>query len=111
MVKAERMVRMLGYIYEQPGELAVRDLAKICSISERAIFRDLHTLHLAGVRIKLNGRGYRVMNMESWRDVFEQKNIADAVVELITRGLKQCKDDKLIKQGEAALKLLKTSRA
>lgn len=109
MVKSEKMIQMLGFICEKPGELSAKDLAKLCSVSERGVYRYLHTHQQAGVNIKFNGGGYRVVHMH-WHYFFEQKKLANAVAELITRGLKQCKNAKLIKQGEAALKLMGTPR-
>lgn len=126
MAKSEKMVLMLDLICESPGELTAPFLAKTLDVSERAIYRYLSTWQRAGVYIRRNGRregGYRVMNMQ-WYYVFKQKEIAKAVEELITRGLKQCmvlkgtglkpvryEAEELIKQGEEALRLLKTTRA
>ena len=109
MTKSEKMIQMLDLICEKPGELSAKDLAKLCDVSERGIYRYLYTYKQAGVSIKFNGGGYRVVNMH-WHYFFEQKKLANAVAELITRGLKQCKNAKLIKQGEEALKLMRTSR-
>lgn len=110
MTKSAKMIKMLEFLCERPGELSAKDLAELCSVSERGIYRYLSTWQEAGVSIRLNGKGYRVVNMQ-WPYIFEQKKLANAVAELITRGLKQCKNKKLIKQGETALELLKTSRA
>lgn len=110
MSKSERMVQMLDLICEQPGELRVPALAKLCDVSERGIYRYLTTWQNVGVHIKLNGDGYVVVDTH-WPRIFEQKKLASAVRELITRGMKRCKNEKLLKQGAMALELLKPSRA
>lgn len=109
MVKSEKMIQMLDFICDKPGELNAKDLMKLCDVSERGIYRYLHTYRKAGVYIKFNGGGYRVVNMH-WHYFFEQKKLANAVAELITRGMKRCQNESLLKQGEAALALLKPSR-
>ncbi len=109
MVKSEKMIQMLDFICEKPGELNTKDLAKLCDVSERGIYRYLHTYRKAGIYIMFDGEGYRVVNMR-WHYLFVQKKLTKAVAELITRGMKRCQNEALLKQGEAALALLETSR-
>jgi len=110
MPKSEKMIKMLDLICESPGELGAPELSKLCDVSERGIYRYVSTWHRAGVYIRFNGGGYRVINMQ-WHYIFEQKKLVGAVEELIARGMSRCQDKKLIKQGERALALLKPPRA
>lgn len=112
MPKSEKMIKMLDLICESPGELDALALATLCDVSERGIYRYMSTLRRAGINISFNfdGNGYRVINMQ-WHYIFEQKKLAGAVKELITRGMRRCQNEELLKQGERALELLEPSRA
>ena len=107
MVKSEKMVRMLDFICERPGELKARDLAELCDVSERGIYRYLVTLKNAGISVVFNGGGYRAVSMQ-WYYILAQKKLTDAVAELVKRGLERCEDEALQVRGKRALAILGT---
>lgn len=105
MVKSEKMVRMLDFICERPGELKAGDLARLCDISERGIYRYLTTLKRAGISVIFNSGGYRVVSMQ-WYYILAQKKLTDAVAALVKRGLVRCEDEVLQAHGKRALAIL-----
>lgn len=105
MVKSEKMVRMLDLICERPGELKAGDLARLCDVSERGIYRYLVTLKNAGISVVFNGGGYRAVSMQ-WHYIFVQKKLTDAIAELVKRGLVRCENEALQVKGKRALAIL-----
>jgi len=107
MTKSQRMVKMLDLIYEKPGEFGVKQLAKLCDVSERGVYRDVKTWRGVGVYIRFNGGGYSVVDMhEQWGHILKQRRLVKAVIDLLTSGIEASKDKKLKEQGKEVLKFL-----
>jgi hypothetical protein len=58
MPKSEKLFEFLRLIKEYPNLRAV-DLAKLCDVSERGIYRYINTLERAGIPVRLIDGGYR----------------------------------------------------
>ncbi len=59
MTKSEKLFEMLRFIREYPN-LNVKDLAQLCDVSERGIYRYINTLSRAGIPVRLQDGGYRL---------------------------------------------------
>ena len=63
MAKSERLFEMLEYIKEYPY-LNAQDLARLCNVSERGIYRYLNTLSRAGISVRFQEDGYKLLDSE-----------------------------------------------
>ena len=105
MTKSEKLFEMLKYIREYPN-LTASDLALLCNVSERGVYRYLKTLSRAGISIRFDGHGYRLT-----KDMFDLLKDADieslmAAKSLLALGLKNSNDDKLSKHGKNLIELI-----
>lgn len=107
MTKSERMVKMLGLIYERPGELGAKQLAELCDVSERGVYRVVKTWLSVGVYIRFNGGGYNIVDIPlQWRGILKQRRLVNAVIDLLALGIEASKDRELKEQGKKVLKSL-----
>jgi len=107
MTKSQRMVKMLGLIYERPGEFGAKQLAKLCDVSERGVYRDVKTWRGVGVYLRFNGGGYNIVDIPlQWSSILKQRRLVNAVVDLLTLGIEASKDKELKEQGKKVLKSL-----
>lgn len=118
MTKSERMIKVLGLIYENPGEFDALALARRCDVSERGIFRDIRTLRGVGVHIKYKHKdgehsehsGYRIEDVPTYlRRSLKRALLIEAVIELVTLGIDASEDLGLKEKGSTVLKLLGAS--
>jgi predicted DNA-binding transcriptional regulator YafY len=58
MAKTEKVFDMLRLIKEYPN-LTAQDLARLCGVSERGIYRYLNTLSRAGISVRFKDGGYK----------------------------------------------------
>ena len=105
MTKSEKLFEMLQYIREYPY-LSARDLALLCDVSERGIYRYIDTLTSSGFPVRLRDGGYRLP--EDNPDLLEKLNVENlrSVRELLSIGMTNCGDEELFKQGGELLKLM-----
>lgn len=105
MAKSERLFEMLQYIREYP-DLTVKDLSRLCNVSERGIYRYINTLSRAGIPIRLQDGGYRLP--ENRLDLLEKVDVRslEAVRDLLSIGMKHCEDDQLVKHGRDFTELI-----
>jgi peptide/nickel transport system substrate-binding protein len=96
---------MLRYIREYP-HLTAQDLARLCNVSERGIYRYLNTLSRAGIPVRFQKGGYRLLE-----DEFEALEKVDfeglkAVRTLLSIGMRNCDDDQLLRHGKDFIALI-----
>ena len=105
MTKSEKLFEMLQYIREYPY-LSARDLALLCDVSERGIYRYIDTLTSSGFPVRLRDGGYRLP--EDNFDLLEKLDVENlrSVRELLSIGMTSCGDEELFKQGEELIKLV-----
>ncbi len=105
MAKSERVFEMLQYIREYP-DLTVQDLARLCNISERGIYRYINTLSRAGFPVRLQNGVYKLS--EDKYDLLEKVDVRnlEAVRDLLSIGMKHSGDDQLIKHGKDFIELI-----
>lgn len=53
---------MLRLIRENPNRLKAKDLATLCGVSERGVYRYLNSLAATGTRIRMGSNGYELLN-------------------------------------------------
>ena len=105
MAKSERLFDMLRYIREYPN-LTAQDLARLCNVSERGIYRYLNTLSRAGIPVRFQRGGYRLLE-----DEFEALEKVDfeglrAVRTLLSIGMRNCDDKQLLRYGKDFIELI-----
>jgi len=60
MTKSEKLFQMVEFIREDP-RLTAADLARLCDVSERGVYRYLYTLSKAGFSIRFQNGGYKLL--------------------------------------------------
>jgi len=105
VAKSERLFEMLQYIKEYP-HLTARDLAHLCKVSERGIYRYMNTLSRAGISVRFQDGGYKLTE-----DGFKFLEIVDAgdlraLRALLFIGMQNCDDDELIINGRKFVDLI-----
>ena len=105
MTKSEKLFEMLQYIREYPY-LSARDLALLCDVSERGIYRYIDTLTGSGFPVRLRDGGYRLP--EDSPDLLGKLNVENlrSVKELLSIGIIHCGDDELSKHGRELMQLV-----
>ena len=112
MTKTEKIFDMIKLITEYP-DLTARDLARLCDVSERGIYRYLNTLSKAGIPIRCQNGGYRLQ--EDYTDTLSDilrgtdPETLDAVRVLLSLGMRTCEDDRVVERGIGFTKLMEES--
>jgi len=98
VAKSERLFEMLEYIKEYPY-LNAQDLARLCNVSERGIYRYLNTLSRAGISVRFQEDGYKLLDSEL--DFLKKVDVESlrGVRELLSIGMENCDDDELLQYG------------
>ena len=109
MAKTEKVFEMLRNIVEYP-DLTPKDLARLCDVSERGVYRYLNTLSKAGIPIRFRDGGYKLQ--EDYSDVItgilggsDFGGLA-ALRVLLSEGMKSCKDDQVLEYGRKFMELI-----
>ncbi len=112
MTKTEKIFNMIKLIKEYP-DLTVKDLARLCYISERGIYRYLHTLSEAGILVRCQNGGYSLQedHIGILDDIFRETSTetSDAVRLLLSLGMQICEDDGIVERGKTVMKLIEES--
>lgn len=97
MAKSEKLFEMLQYIREFPY-LTSRDLARLCDVSVRGVYRYLNTLSRAGIHVHFQEDGYKLP--EEGINLLKRLDLEDleALKNILTIGMGNIKDAELIKQ-------------
>jgi len=88
------------------SDLNVKDLAQLCDVSERGIYRYINTLSRAGIPVRLQDGGYRLS--EDRFDLLERTDVRklEAVKDMLSIGVKHCSDDQLIRHARDFMDLI-----
>jgi hypothetical protein len=87
------------------------DLARLCNVSERGIYRYLGTLSRADISIRFRGGGHAVPKRmsevahEIMREIDREEHL-QTIGTLLSIGLANSDDDELIQYGKESMKLL-----
>ncbi|MBD3183888.1 HTH domain-containing protein [Candidatus Poribacteria bacterium] len=105
MAKSEKIFEMLEYISEYPN-LTPRDLARLCEVSERAIYRYLNTLSKVGISVQFEDGGYKLQG--GYRDIFKKPDPEglEALKILLSAGMEVCNDQHILEHGKSFLKII-----
>ncbi len=105
VTKSEKLFEMLQYIREYPY-LTAGDLALLCNVSERGIYRYINTLTKSGFPVRLRNGGYRLP--EDNLDLLGRLDAENlqSVGKLLAIGMIHCGDDELLKQGRELMQLI-----
>ena len=105
MTKSEKLFEMLQLIKEYPG-LTAKDLARLCSVSERGVYRYINTLSNADISIRFQDGGYRLQ--EDYSNILRKSNTEglDALRELVSLGMQNCEDRQLLGHGREFMALI-----
>jgi proteasome accessory factor B len=90
--RVHRLLRLIAAIQAKPGQLGPADLARLCEIHERMIYRDIQTLNASGIPCAYDdqSRGYRVARdffMPPIELTFEEAMSVVALLEEVGDGL------------------------
>lgn len=90
MTKTERIFDMLQLIHMNPGMYNIKDLSKLCDVSERAIYRYRRSLTNAGITIRLDRKqgGYKLLG-PYWKKVLAETDPEEreAIILLVRAGM------------------------
>ncbi len=105
MAKSEKLFEILGHVNSNPN-LTPRDLAKLCNVSERAVYRYLNTLSKVGISIQFQDGGYKVKG--NYGNILSEVDPEgmDAIKLLLSAGMQTYKDDKILDYGREFMKLI-----
>ena len=112
MPKSEKLFDMLQLIKEYPN-LNTEDLARLCDVSERGIYRYLNTLSNAGISVRFRNGSYKFQ--EDYADILSNvfnktdPETLDALRVLLSLGMQSCEDDEIMERGRDLMKLIETS--
>ena len=106
MAKSERLFEMLQYIREYP-DLTAQDLARLCKVSERGVYRYLNTLSRVGIPVYCQNGGYRLP--DDSLDLLKRIDLDSlrAVMKLLSIGMNNCDDDALLQPGRDFMQLMR----
>jgi len=106
MPKSEKLFDMLQLVREYPN-LNARDLARLCDVSERGIYRYLNTLSRAGIAIRFQNGGYK-LQQDDYTQIFGKAEPEDleTLGTLLSEGMRACEDDDLVERGKKLMELM-----
>ncbi len=105
MAKSEKLFEILRLIREC-SDLTPKDLARLCDVSERAIYRYLNTLSEVGISIIFQDGGYKLQG--DYSDIIgktDPEGLA-ALRLLLLAGMRSYEDHRILKYGGEFLKLI-----
>ena len=105
MAKSEKLFEILGHVSNNPN-LTPRDLAKLCNVSERAVYRYLNTLSKVGISIQYQDGGYKIKG--NYGNILNQADPEgmNAVKLLLSAGMQTYRDSKILDYGREFMKLI-----
>lgn len=105
MAKSEKIFEVLKFIGECP-DLTPRDLAQLCDVSERAIYRYINTLIKVGISVKFQDGGYKLQGYygEIFREV-DAKGL-EALKSLLMAGMQIYNDKQTLEYGRNFIKVI-----
>ncbi len=108
MTKSEKLFGMLELIREYPN-LNARDLARLCDVSERGVYRYINTLSKADISIRFQNGGYRLQDGHS--EIFSKSDPdrLEALRDLLSLGMQNCQDDRTLSYGKEFINLIEAS--
>jgi len=108
VTKTEKIFEMLEFVREYPN-LTSKDIAHLCDISERAVYRYINTLSRVGFHIRHQNGGYRLQEDPS--DVLRKSGIdgLEALKVLIAEGIKHSKDRQAVEYGKRFMTAIEKS--
>jgi len=105
MTKSEKLFGMLELIREYPN-LTAGDLARLCDVSERGIYRYINTLAKADISIRFQNGGYRLQ--DDYSDIFRKSDPEKlaALRDLLSLGMQSCQDERILDFGKEFMDLI-----
>ncbi len=105
MAKSEKLFEVLNFIREYP-DLTPKDLARLCSVSERAVYRYLNTLSKVGISIQFQDGGYKLQGY--YGDILREADpeALEALKLLLSAGMRTHRDERILEHGRNFLKLI-----
>ncbi len=105
MPKSEKLFEVLNLIGECP-DLTPRDLARLCDVSVRAIYRYINTLSKVGVSIQFQNGGYKLRGY--YGDVLRRfdPDGLEALRLLLSAGMRTYRDERILEYGRDFMKLI-----
>ncbi len=105
MAKSEKLFEILNLISESP-DLTPKDLALLCDVSERAIYRYMNTLSKVGFSIRFQNGGYKLQG--AYDNLFSkaEPESLKALKLLISAGMRSYGDDKILGYGRKFIELI-----
>ncbi|MFC1715723.1 ABC transporter substrate-binding protein [Candidatus Poribacteria bacterium] len=105
MTKSEKLFEMLELIKEYPN-LNARDLARLCDVSERGVYRYINTLSKADISVRLQDGGYRLQ--DDYSDIFRKSDPdkLEALRDLLSLGIQNCQNDRTLEYGREFMELV-----
>jgi peptide/nickel transport system substrate-binding protein len=96
---------MLQLVREYPN-LNPRDLARLCGISERGVYRYLNTLTKVGFSIRFENGGYKLQG--GYNDILARADPRDleALRILLSEGMRSCEDQQIVERGRRFMELM-----
>ncbi len=112
MTKSVKIFDMLRLIKEYPN-LNAEDLARLCDVSVRGIYRYLNTLSRAGIPVRFQNGGYKLQ--EDYSDVLDEilrrtsPESLETLIALVSAGMQSYDDDRMSEQGKDFIKQIQKS--
>ena len=105
MAKSEKLFEVLNLIAEC-RDLTPKDLARLCNVSERAIYRYINTLSKVGASIQFQNGGYKLQGY--YGDILRRFDTAGlkALRLLLSTGMGAYKDERILEYGRNFMKLI-----
>lgn len=106
MPKSEKLFEVLSFIGEC-SDLTPKDLARLCNVSERAIYRYINTLSKIGMSIQFKNGGYKLQG--NYSDILRKIDPEglESLKLLLSAGMEIYKDERILKYGRDFIKLIK----
>lgn len=107
MAKSEKLFEILEHINGNPN-LTPKDLAELCDVSERAIYRYLNTLTEVGISIHFQDGGYKIKG--GYADILSKADPEglEAVRVLVMAGMRACDDEQALGHGGEFLEMIES---
>ena len=108
MPKSEKLFEVLNFISECP-DLTPKDLARLCNVSERAIYRYINTLIKVGISIQFQDGGYKLQGYYGniLREVDPEG--LEALKLLLSAGMQTYRDERILRYGRSFISLIETN--
>ena len=104
MPKSEKLFWMLEYVKKYP-HVTIRDLSRLCDVSERGIYRYINTLSRAGILVRFQEGGYVLPDrLELLKEA--DVEVLRSVRTLLSMGMRDCDDAELLGYGKDFVELV-----